>query len=80
MLGIGIGIVGLVNTSDGLILCTSNTKGCENIALIHLLKEEFNTDVIVDNTVCCIVLSEKSYGVTRELSNFLYIYLERGMG
>ena len=55
-------------------------KGWENIALVHLLKEEFNTDVIVDNTVRYIALLEKSYGVTRELDNFLYIYFERSMG
>ncbi len=80
LLGIGIGIAGLVNTSEGLVLYTPNMTGWDNVALAHQLKEEFNTDAIVDDTVRCMTLSEKRYGAAKELSNFLYIYIGRGVG
>jgi len=80
LLGIGVGIAGLVNTRDGVVLFTPNMRGWEDVPLAEDLAREFGTDVIIDDSVRCMVLSEKRYGATRDMKNFLYIYIGRGVG
>ena len=80
LLGIGVGIAGLVDIQKGLVHYTPNIEGWENVPLGSILSEEFHTDVIVDDSVRCMALSEKRYGAGRNLSNFLYIYIGQGVG
>ena len=80
LLGIGIGIAGLVDINRGIVLFTPNMTGWESTALGPHLTERFHTDVIIDDSVRCMALSEKRYGVARELRNFLYIYIGKGVG
>ena len=80
LLGIGIGIAGLVDINRGIVLYTPNMTGWESAPLGPYLTERFNTDVITDDSVRCMALSEKRYGAARKLRNFLYIYIGKGVG
>ena len=80
LLGIGIGIAGLVDINRGTVLFTPNMTGWEDVKLGPLVSDRFGTDVFVDDSVRCMAISEKRYGVARELSNFLYIYIGKGVG
>ena len=80
LLGIGIGIAGLVDINRGIVLYTPNMTGWESAALGPQLTERFHTDVIIDDSVRCMALSEKRYGAARKLRNFLYIYIGKGVG
>lgn len=80
LLGIGIGVAGLINTSEGFVLYTPNMEGWDNVPLGPQLSDEFETDVIVDDTVRCMALAEKRYGVAKDLDNFIYVYIGRGVG
>ena len=80
LLGIGIGIAGLVDINRGTVLFTPNMTGWEDAALGPLVSDLFGTDVFVDDSVRCMAISEKRYGVARELRNFLYIYIGKGVG
>jgi predicted NBD/HSP70 family sugar kinase len=80
ILGIGVGIAGLVNIHQGIVLYTPNMYGWENVELASILKKEFKTAVIIDDSVRCMALSEKRYGIGRDLQNFLYIYIGKGVG
>jgi predicted NBD/HSP70 family sugar kinase len=79
-LGIGIGIAGLVDTNRGIVLYTPNMTGWESAPLGPFLSERFNTDIIIDDSVRCMAVSEKRYGSARGLQNFLYIYIGKGVG
>ncbi len=80
LLGIGVGIAGLVDIHQGTVLYTPNMYGWENVELGSILQEEFNTDVIIDDSVRCMALAEKRYGIGKDLQNFLYIYIGKGVG
>jgi predicted NBD/HSP70 family sugar kinase len=80
LLGIGIGIAGLVDINRGIVLYTPNMTGWESAPLGPRLSERFNTDVIIDDSVRCMALSEKRYGCARKLRNYLYIYIGKGVG
>jgi predicted NBD/HSP70 family sugar kinase len=80
LLGIGVGIAGLVNIRQGIVLYTPNMHGWENVELVSILQKEFETDVIIDDSVRCMALAEKRYGIGKALQNFLYIYIGKGVG
>lgn len=80
LLGVGIGIAGLVNTRNGTVLYSPSMQGWENVNLSSMLEHEFHVDIIVDDSVRCMALSEKRYGEAKTLGNFLYIYIGKGVG
>ena len=80
LLGIGVGISGPVDTKNGMVLYCPNISGWENIPLGGELQKRLGAQVIIDDTVRCMALSEARYGSARALSNFLYIYIGDGVG
>ena len=80
LLGVGVGIAGLVNAREGLVLYSPGLPGWENVPLAASLRGELATDVIVDDGVRCMALAEKRHGSARDLDTFLFIYLGLGVG
>lgn len=80
LLGVGVGIAGLVNAREGLVLYSPGLPGWENVPLAATLRGELATEVIVDDGVRCMALAEKRHGSARDLDTFLFIYLGRGVG
>ncbi len=44
------------------------------------LEEHFSSDLFVDDSVRMMTLAEKRYGIAKDFSNFLYIYIGTGVG
>jgi N-acetylglucosamine repressor len=80
LLGVGVGIAGLVNAREGLVLYSPGLPGWENVPLAASLGRQLATDVIVDDGVRCMALAEKRHGSARDLDTFLFIYLGLGVG
>jgi predicted NBD/HSP70 family sugar kinase len=80
LMGIGIGIAGQVKTREGIILYCPGLPGWENAELGKEVSERFTAPVVIDDGVRCMALAEKRYGGLRDLDNFLYIYVGRGVG
>jgi predicted NBD/HSP70 family sugar kinase len=79
-IGIGIGIAGQVNTGEGIILYCPGLAGWENVNLGREIGGRFGIPVVIDDGVRCMALAEKRYGILRDLDNFLFIYVGRGVG
>ncbi|MBN2553223.1 MAG: ROK family transcriptional regulator [Spirochaetales bacterium] len=80
LLGVGVGVAGLIDAGQGIVLYCPNLPGWENIPLASQLKRELSAEVLVDDAVRCITLAEKRYGRGIGLNTFLYIYIGRGVG
>ena len=80
LLGIGLGIVGLVDARNGIVYYCPNLPGWENVELAKQLQEYFNTELFVDDSVRMMALAEKRYGIARDFDNFLYIHIGKGVG
>jgi predicted NBD/HSP70 family sugar kinase len=80
LLGVGVGIAGLVNAREGLVLYSPGLPGWENVPLAASLRGHLATEVIVDDGVRCMALAEKRHGSARDLDTFLFIYLGLGVG
>jgi len=79
-LGIGLGIAGLVDAIKGIVYYCPNLPGWENVELRKQLQDHFKTELFVDDSVRMMALAEKRYGIAKEFSNFLYIYIGTGVG
>jgi len=79
-LGIGVGIAGLVDARKGIVYYCPNLPGWENVEFTGKLLEYFKTEIFVDDSVRMMTLAEKRYGIAKDFSNFLYIYIGTGVG
>lgn len=80
LLGVGVGIAGLVDARQGIVLYCPGLPGWENVPLAASLHEQLATEVLIDDGVRCMALAEKRYGSARDLDTFLFIYLGLGVG
>ena len=76
LLGIGIAFPGMVdrNTPPG------EDKNAPYLEIVEVLRNEFDVNVWFDNDAGLMALSEKWYGMGRELSDFVVINLDYGVG
>ncbi len=79
IIGCGIGISGLVDIKQGILL-RSTILNWENIHFKELLKREFNIPIFVDKDVNVLALGEKLYGAARGVNNFVCITVGTGIG
>jgi predicted NBD/HSP70 family sugar kinase len=75
VLGIGLGTVGPLDRSNGIVLNPENfeAKGWENIPLKSLLEAKTGLPVIMDNGANAAVLAETHYGMGKGIRNVMYL-------
>lgn len=75
IIGIGLGTVGPLDRSNGLILNPANfaAEGWENIPLRSLLEERLGLPVLIDNGANAAVLAEACYGIGKGIKNIMYL-------
>jgi len=72
LMGIGIGISGMVNCKEGRIIFCPNIKGWDNVPIVSLLQERFNTPVFLDTSPRCMALAEQWFGVGIDVKNQIF--------
>ena len=72
LLGVGAGVTGVVNHSNGVVL-HSALFGADEVPLLSLLNEQFpDATIQVDHDACFGALAEGVIGMARSTSNFIY--------
>lgn len=79
LLGIGIGISGLINAEDGIVV-KSGILGWENVPLKKMLEDKLGINVYIDNDVNTLAIAEKIFGVAQKYENFILVTIGRGVG
>lgn len=79
LLGIGVGIVGKVDTLNGV---SKHAYGIwdNEVAIADILYEAFKLPVIVENNVRALALAEMELTVHRKISNMVFLKLGPGIG
>ncbi|QPM68155.1 ROK family protein [Atribacter laminatus] len=77
---IGIASAGLVEYKTGISLFSSHRKDMTNLPIKKALEKKFNLPVIIDDVSRAFAFAEKKLGVAQQLNDFLYIYLDKGIG
>ncbi len=80
--GVGIGVPGAVNFSEGKVLYLPNVPGWENFKLVDKLRTGLGerVKVAVDNDATVMALAEFTYGAGKGFSNVICLTLGTGVG
>jgi glucokinase-like ROK family protein len=79
LLGLGLGVPGLVDSSTGTLLFAPNLKWT-NVPLRSRLRNKFNVPVYVDNEASMAALGESYFGAARGSDFVLYVSSGVGLG
>lgn len=79
ILGLGAGVPGVTNVSEGLVL-EAPALGWKNFPVRKELASIFSFPVYVDNDVNSVVLGEHWKGIASDKSNLIYIAIGTGIG
>ena len=78
--GIGIGIPGLVNPKEGIVLGLANIPSFQHVELRKFLMNRFGKPVFINNDANCFALGVHKFGVGNEFQNLVGITLGTGLG
>jgi glucokinase len=78
--GIGIGIPGLVDVKQGIILGLTNIPAFQHVELKKFLTDRFSKPVFVNNDANCFAIGVHKYGVGKPYKNLVGITLGTGVG
>jgi len=78
--GIGIGVPGLVDLQNNLVLDVFNIPSWDVVPLKQLLEDRFQKPVFVNNDSNCFALGEKHFGKGKSYSHFVGVTLGTGLG
>ena len=78
--GIGIGVPGLVDQQEQLVLDVVNIPSWDSLPLGELVSDYFNKSVFVNNDANCYAIGEKYFGKGKPFSNFVGLTIGTGLG
>ena len=80
LLAIGVGVPGLVNSTQGIAIYYKYIANWKNIPLAKYLKEKFDVPVFLENNVRSMALAELWFGQGLGIRDFLCIGIRSGIG
>jgi len=79
VLGIGVGLPGYIDRSNGLVKVMYNF-GWKEVNFSEQLQKTFQLPVFIDNEANALALAESIFGAGRKYNNFIYIDFSSGVG
>jgi glucokinase len=80
LVGIGIGVPGLIDSWDGLIIEAANLPGWRNVPIVDIFSEEFNLHIRLENDANAAAMGEYLFGSGRGNEDFVYLTISTGIG
>lgn len=80
VLGLGMGISGIVDTASGYVLFCPNIKEFKDLPMQKIMEKNLGLPVVIDDSVRCMAIAEKKYGIARNNNNFIFVSLGKGIG
>lgn len=78
--GIGIGVPGLVDMDEDLVLDVVNIPSWDSLPLREQVADYFNKPVFVNNDANCYAVGEKYFGKGKPFANFVGLTIGTGLG
>lgn len=80
ILGIGIGVPGIVDYNNGIIVAFSSKPNIVNVNLKKYIEEKLNLSVLIDNNAKTRALGEYWYGYGVGYNNIVFVVCSQGIG
>ena len=77
---IGISCGGPLDSKRGIIMSPPNLPGWDNVEIVRLLRERFDTPAFLKNDADACALAEWRYGAGRGAQNMIFLTFGTGMG
>ncbi|MBQ8526696.1 MAG: ROK family transcriptional regulator [Clostridia bacterium] len=77
--GLGLGLHGIVDTDSGISVFAPNLDW-RNVPIGNMLQERLNLPVFADNDVRLMTIGEMWYGVAKNVSDLVFVYIGSGIG
>ena len=77
--GIGVGLHGIVDSRSGVSVFAPNMNW-NNIPIGDMLREKINIPVFADNDVRLMTMGEMWYGIAKNVSDLVFVYISSGIG
>jgi glucokinase len=78
--GIGIGVAGLIDRKNGIVLQSPNITALNGIKLRERFEKEFSMPVVIENDANIYAYGEKWVGTGKDYDNFVLLTLGTGLG
>ncbi len=78
--GIGIGVPGLVDQDENLVVDVTNIPSWNCVPLRDMIRDRFNKPVFVNNDANCFAIGEKYFGKGKPYRNFVGLAMGTGLG
>ena len=80
IIGMGVSVPGPVDTLSGVMLTPPGFEKWHNFPIVTTLSSMTGWKVFVENNAISLTLAELRYGHGREISNYIYIVVDSGIG
>lgn len=78
--GIGIGVPGLIDSWEGLVIEAANLPGWSNVPIVDIFSREFNIHIKLENDANAAAVGEYLFGSGKGIENFIYLTVSTGIG
>ncbi len=79
IIGVSVGMHGLVDTLSGISVFAPNL-GWHNVEIKKMLSDKIDAPIFVDNDVRLMTLGEVWFGIAKNVSDMVYLYIGNGIG
>lgn len=78
--GIGIGVPGLIDSWEGLVIEAANLPGWSNVPIVDIFAKEFDINIRLENDANAAAIGEYLFGSGKGIENFIYLTVSTGIG
>ncbi len=80
LIGIGISCGGPLDSKKGLIQCPPNLPDWDNVPIVQMFEDKFNTKTFLQNDANACAVAEWRFGAAKGLDNAVFLTFGTGMG
>jgi glucokinase len=80
LLAMTVGVAGITNARDGIIVSVGDSNAWRDVPLLDLLKKQFSCALFVENDSNLAAIGEHFHGVAQSEESFIFILITSGSG
>jgi glucokinase len=80
LLAMTVGVAGITNVKDGIVISVSNSNTWRNVPLLDILKQHFSCALFIENDTNLAAIGEHFRGVAQSEDSFIFVMVGSGVG
>jgi len=80
LIAMTVGVAGITNAKDGIVISVSNSNSWRNVPLLEMLRQQFACALFVENDTNLAAIGEHFRGVAQAEESFIFVSVGSGVG